>query len=64
MGDPAFLYGIPHSSSYRYTFISEEQTMLDITIAPEVSIKFKHLLEEEDDEYAVVRIYETKIGGG
>ena len=34
--------------------------MLEITIAP----KFKELLVEEDNEDAVFRIRETKVGGG
>jgi len=38
--------------------------MLAITIASEVSAKFKELLEEENDKNAVFRIYETKVGGG
>ena len=38
--------------------------MLDITIASKVSAKFKELLEAENDKDAVIRIYETKVGGG
>ena len=38
--------------------------MLEITIAPEVIAKFKELLGEEDNEDAVFRIRETKVGGG
>ena len=38
--------------------------MLEITIAPEVIAKFKGLLVEEDNEDAVFRIRETKVGGG
>jgi len=38
--------------------------MLEITIASEVSAKFKGLLEGENDSNAVFRIYETKVGGG
>lgn len=38
--------------------------MLEITIAPEVIAKFKELLVEEDNEDAVFRIRETKVGGG
>lgn len=37
--------------------------MLEITIAPEVIAKFKELLVEEDNEDAVFRIRETKVGG-
>lgn len=39
-------------------------TMLKIDIAPEVAEKFRSLLEEEDNEDAVFRIRETKVGGG
>ena len=39
-------------------------TMLEIKMAPEVATKFKELLAEEDDEDAVFRIRETKVGGG
>ena len=38
--------------------------MLEITIAPEVIAKLKELLVEEDNEDAVFRIRETKVGGG
>jgi len=38
--------------------------MLDITLVPEVSAKFKKLLEEEKGGAVVFRIYETKVGGG
>lgn len=38
--------------------------MLDITLAPEISTKFKELLKEEDNDEAVFRIRETKVGGG
>jgi len=38
--------------------------MLEITLAPEVSAKFKELSDKENDENAVFRIYETKVGGG
>jgi len=37
---------------------------LNINLAPEVLAKFKELFEEEDDEDAVFRIRETKVGGG
>ena len=37
---------------------------VEITIAPEVIAKFKELLVEEDNEDAVFRIRETKVGGG
>ena len=36
--------------------------MLDITLASEVSAKFKDVLEEENDKNAVFRIYEAKVG--
>lgn len=38
--------------------------MLKIEVAPEVSAKFKELLKDEDNEDAVFRIRETKVGGG
>ncbi len=38
--------------------------MLEIAVTPEVSAKFKEILEEEGDPNAVFRIYETKVGGG
>ena len=38
--------------------------MVSITVASEVSTKFKKLLEKENDKNAVFRIYEAKIGGG
>ena len=38
--------------------------MLEITIEPEVIAKFKELVVEEDNEDAVFRIQETKVGGG
>ncbi len=38
--------------------------MLEITIAPELLAKFRELLAEEDNDDAVFRIRETKVGGG
>jgi len=38
--------------------------MLNITLSPEIVEKFKALLEEEDNDEAVFRIRETKVGGG
>ncbi len=38
--------------------------MLNISIAAEVSAKFKKLLEEESGQNPVFRIYESKVGGG
>ena len=38
--------------------------MLEITIAPEVIAKLTEPLVEEDNEDAVFRIRETKVGGG
>lgn len=38
--------------------------MLEIKIAPDVVTRFKELLVEEDNEDAVFRIRETKVGGG
>lgn len=38
--------------------------MLSIHIAPEVVQHFKALLVEEDNDEAVFRIRETKVGGG
>ena len=38
--------------------------MLNITLSPEVCGKLKSLLEEEDNEDAVVRIREVKAGAG
>ena len=38
--------------------------MLEITIAPELLAKFRELLAEEDNDDAVFRIHETKVGGG
>lgn len=38
--------------------------MLDITIVPEVTAKFQELLKEEDNEDAIFRIREVKVGGG
>ena len=38
--------------------------MLEITVPPEVLAKFEELLKEEDSDDAVVRIRETKVGGG
>lgn len=38
--------------------------MLKIKMLPEISAKFKQLLEDEDNEDAVIRIRETKVGGG
>lgn len=37
--------------------------MLQITLPPDIADKFKELLAEEGDD-AVVRIRETKVGGG
>ena len=37
---------------------------LESTIAPEGIARFKELLVEEDNEDAVFRIRETKVGGG
>lgn len=39
-------------------------SMLKINLIPEIRDKFKELLEEEDNGDAVIRIRETKIGGG
>ena len=38
--------------------------MLETTIAPELLTKFRELLAEEDNDDAVFRIRETKVGGG
>lgn len=38
--------------------------MLDIVIAPEVTAKFQELLKKEDNDDAVFRIREVKVGGG
>lgn len=48
----------------RRTTTTEASAMLNITVAPEVLAKFKELLAEEDNEDAVFRIRETKVGGG
>ncbi len=41
-----------------------ERSMLKIAIDPKVLAKFRELLAEEDNENAVFRIRETKVGGG
>ena len=38
--------------------------MLKITMTEEVLTKFKELLKDEDNQDAVFRIRETKVGGG
>lgn len=38
--------------------------MLEITVSAEVVKKFKSILSEENNEDAVFRIRETKVGGG
>ncbi len=38
--------------------------MLQVGIAPEVAAHFKSLLEDEDNDDAVFRIRETKVGAG
>ena len=38
--------------------------MVQINITPDISEKFKKLLAEEDNEDAVFRIRESKVGGG
>ena len=38
--------------------------MLDVTIAPDVLGKFKEIFARENNEDAVFRIRETKVGGG
>lgn len=38
--------------------------MLNVKMAPEIASKFKELIEEEDNDDAVIRIRETKVGGG
>ncbi len=48
----------------RRTTTTEVRAMLNITVAPEILAKFKELLAEEDNEDAVFRIRETKVGGG
>ena len=38
--------------------------MLNITLTPELTAKFKELLEQEADNDVVFRIKEIKVGGG
>lgn len=38
--------------------------MLKVEIQPEIASKLRDLIEEEDNEDAVIRIRETKVGGG
>lgn len=38
--------------------------MLKVQMAPEIIAKFKELIKEEDNDDAVIRIRETKVGGG
>jgi iron-sulfur cluster insertion protein len=38
--------------------------MIEVTIAPDVLDKFKEIFAREDNEDAVFRIRETKVGGG
>ncbi len=38
--------------------------MLKVDIQPEIASKLRELIEEEDNEDAVIRIRETKVGGG
>lgn len=38
--------------------------MFKVSILPEIASKLKKLIEEEDNEDAVIRIRETKVGGG
>ncbi len=38
--------------------------MLQISVLPEVIVKFKELIQEEVGEDSVFRIRETKVGGG
>lgn len=38
--------------------------MLKIVMPPEIGVKFKELIKEEDNDDAVIRIRETKVGGG
>lgn len=38
--------------------------MLKVEIQPEIASKLRELIEEEDNEDAVIRIRETKVGGG
>lgn len=38
--------------------------MLEITVPTEILNKFQSLLKEEDSDDAVIRIRETKVGGG
>lgn len=38
--------------------------MLEITVPTEILNKFQTLLKEEDSDDAVIRIRETKVGGG
>lgn len=37
---------------------------MKVKMTPEIESKFKELIEEEDNEDAVIRIRETKVGGG
>ena len=41
-----------------------EAAMLEITLSPEALAKLHKLLEAEDNEDAVLRIRETKVGAG
>ena len=41
-----------------------ESQMLKIKMPPEIVSKFKELIEEEDNDDAVIRIREAKVGGG
>ena len=38
--------------------------MISITLTPDISAKFKELLEQEANDEAVFRIKEVKVGGG
>lgn len=38
--------------------------MLKVKMPPEIVSKFKELIKEEDNDDAVIRIRETKVGGG
>lgn len=38
--------------------------MLKVKMDPEITAKFKELIKEEDNDEAVIRIRETKVGGG
>ena len=57
-------FGRTGSEQGRNGPITKGNRMLNITLSPEAVAKLQGLLKEEDNEDAVLRIREVKVGSG